>query len=66
MKRIRYHGRKPFGGFGGGISWQRFAYKKASRSKMLYAGLSGRYSRRTLSKKLNVTPTISSPVKSVA
>jgi hypothetical protein len=43
--------KKPFGRFGGGILWQRFAYKKASRSKMRYAGLSGRYSRKTSSRK---------------
>jgi hypothetical protein len=37
--------------------WQRFAYKKASRWKMRCAGSSGRYSRRTSSRKSSVTPT---------
>jgi hypothetical protein len=53
MQEPEYSGiiKEPNGRFGGGISWQRFAYRKASRSKMRCAGSSGRYSRRTLSRK---------------
>src|SRR6201988_3852282 len=32
--------KKPLGTSGGGTHWQRFAYRKANRSKMRYAGLS--------------------------
>src|ERR1035438_10201604 len=47
----------PLGRFGGGFFWQRFECKKASRWKMRCAGSSGRYSRRTSSRKSSVTPT---------
>src|ERR1700679_2213911 len=50
--------KRPLGMFGGGFFWQRFAFKKASRSKMRCAGSSERYSRRTSSRKSSVTPTI--------
>ncbi len=39
------------GRFGGVTIWQRFAYKKANRWKMLCADSSGRCSRRTSSRK---------------
>src|ERR1035437_2238840 len=47
----------PLAGLEVGPFWQRFAYRKASRSKMRCAGSSGRYSRRTSSRKSSVTPT---------
>ena len=64
--KVGYHHRSLTGRFGGGKFWLRFAFKKANRWKMRCAGSSGRFSRRTSSRKSSVTPTTSSPVRSVA
>jgi hypothetical protein len=48
---VKYDGSSLPGRVGGGSLWQRFAYRKASRSRMRYAGSSARFSRRILSKK---------------